>query len=279
MKSQNRNTSAVYYFLMIGIILTFGIGSALLVLFSPVESGRDVVAEVSQPELHAATRATAAPPEPAAKTPAQGPSVAAKAAAFVAAVQSTIGSGRELPQIAVAPPANASVPPAPAAAASTARASDATAPAAPPEQIAPAARAVRPAEKKRPVKEAKKVAIAEEPGKPQQDRQDPPVQTPDFRATGPKPAPAGGAVASTDSEAPAKASSKVRPALVSKPYAPEVMAATSEKAWVKLDEHRTVTVTKGQAVPGLGVFQGLKENGAARFDAINNTFTIKEAHD
>jgi hypothetical protein len=46
---------------------------------------------------------------------------------------------------------------------------------------------------------------------------------------------------------------------------PTVVMANGDKAWVKLDDQRTVIITKGQEVPGLGTFHGA-DKGAAKFD-------------
>jgi len=47
---------------------------------------------------------------------------------------------------------------------------------------------------------------------------------------------------------------------------PTLVMANGDKAWVKLDEQRTVIITKGQAVPGLGTFHGADKSGA-KFDS------------
>ncbi|KWU17779.1 hypothetical protein AS149_13750 [Burkholderia cenocepacia] len=49
---------------------------------------------------------------------------------------------------------------------------------------------------------------------------------------------------------------------------PSVVARSSsgDRAWVRLGETRTVIVSKGQAVPGLGTFQGADSKGA-KFDS------------
>lgn len=47
---------------------------------------------------------------------------------------------------------------------------------------------------------------------------------------------------------------------------PTLVMANGDKAWVKLDEQRTVIITKGQDVPGLGTFHGADKNGA-KFDS------------
>jgi hypothetical protein len=49
---------------------------------------------------------------------------------------------------------------------------------------------------------------------------------------------------------------------------PTVVMANGDKAWVKLDDQRTVIITKGQEVPGLGTFHGA-DKGAAKFDTGN----------
>lgn len=56
------------------------------------------------------------------------------------------------------------------------------------------------------------------------------------------------------------------PALVPTPPAPVVVMATEEKAWVKLDDRRTVIVPKGSPVQGLGVYHGV-DGRNAKFDA------------
>lgn len=49
---------------------------------------------------------------------------------------------------------------------------------------------------------------------------------------------------------------------------PTVVMANGDKAWVKLDDQRTVIISKGQDVPGLGTFHGA-DKGAAKFDSGN----------
>ncbi|PNG49979.1 MULTISPECIES: hypothetical protein [unclassified Variovorax] len=41
---------------------------------------------------------------------------------------------------------------------------------------------------------------------------------------------------------------------------------TGDKAWVRIGDQRTVIVSKGQSVPGLGVFHGAEGKGA-KFDS------------
>lgn len=47
---------------------------------------------------------------------------------------------------------------------------------------------------------------------------------------------------------------------------PVVVMATAQKAWVKVDDKQTVIVKKGEAVPGLGLFQGA-DSKSAQFDS------------
>lgn len=49
------------------------------------------------------------------------------------------------------------------------------------------------------------------------------------------------------------------------PDTPSVVAANGGQAWVRLSDHRTVIVKKGQTVPGLGTFMGT-EGGSPKFD-------------
>jgi len=72
--------------------------------------------------------------------------------------------------------------------------------------------------------------------------------------------------------APAKssptASSAVEPKPVRAPVAeqgPSVVAVSGEKAWIRLDDRRTVTVTKGQSLEGYGAFIGMAR-GVAKFE-------------
>lgn len=60
--------------------------------------------------------------------------------------------------------------------------------------------------------------------------------------------------------------SLIAPPLVPSSVTPSVVAVAGERAWVRLDDQKTVIVTKGQTVPGLGVFQGHDAKGA-KFDS------------
>jgi hypothetical protein len=53
--------------------------------------------------------------------------------------------------------------------------------------------------------------------------------------------------------------------LVEESVSPVVLSATADKAWVKLNDRKTVIVTKGQEVAPLGIYQGLVQN-KAKFD-------------
>lgn len=53
---------------------------------------------------------------------------------------------------------------------------------------------------------------------------------------------------------------------------PSVVAATAAQAWVKVNDHQTVIIKKGQSLTGLGTFQGV-EGTSAKFD--NKSITIK----
>lgn len=70
-----------------------------------------------------------------------------------------------------------------------------------------------------------------------------------------------------DTPRPVVKSARAAP-LVPSPSKPTVVMANGDKAWVKLDDQRTVIVTKGQDVPGLGTFHGA-DKGAAKFDSGN----------
>lgn len=54
------------------------------------------------------------------------------------------------------------------------------------------------------------------------------------------------------------------PPLVKVEVKPQVLAATAERAWVKLNDQRTVILNKGEALPGLGTYMGAPD-GVAKF--------------
>jgi len=88
------------------------------------------------------------------------------------------------------------------------------------------------------------------------------------RAAASKAEPKVGATASdaTAVEAPRQVVKSARATpLVPSSAKPTVVMANGDKAWVKLDDQRTVIITKGQEVPGLGTFHGA-DKGAAKFD-------------
>lgn len=77
------------------------------------------------------------------------------------------------------------------------------------------------------------------------------------------PVSAGPAVSVAPAKAPPVVESTAPPVAVR--AKPQVVAATADRAWVKLDSQRTVIVGVGETVPGLGTYRG-KSGDSPRFD-------------
>ncbi len=239
------------------------------------------VASATQAVSVGASAASQAASVPAA--PASGPGAAGAPVPLVAASVITAVAPPSVPSVsAVAPPPATSTQPSPGVAQRESPALVAKAPVkvatpvvvAPPPVLAPAPVTLRPAAQpraaERPVLHAQRPPVVTAL----------PAPTVAAQSTGPllPPAMAGGGIAPA-SEGPAvfKADSTstvktTKPAIAATPAnsAPALVTASGNKAWIRLDDRRTVTVEKGQSLEGYGVFIGV-EHGTAKFERGNIT--------
>lgn len=263
-------TSAVVPYMLAAVVLTFGATSAWSVLHSGM-SEAPAPREVSLLAAQGSAHATA---------PVQVVQPPAQTAADPELAQATLPAS---PVRASAPP----IEPAPAPAPSRQKPAEAPAPIPSPKQEPASAKSAekpvtRPAPPKHapavPVGSAQKSKLAQSttlglppaipvpasptltptappaPPVPVVDHAAPPVQTP-----GPSisiaPAKSGG---SAEGPKLASAASGAR-------TKPQVVAATADRAWVKIDAQKTVIVVVGETVPGLGTYRGKSSDGP-RFD-------------
>lgn len=278
MTPRTRPPSAWVPYLLMSGILAFGIGAATLVLLSDDPSSEPSPVAIARGEQRDAPES----PDEAAPVPASPASAPAPVAApvpsttVVGKTATTKPSAAPTAASAVTQPATARAPatpaprPAPVAAAVAARPA-ATSEAAPkpiPVKRRPAAEPAPEPEvaftKTPPKVEGKVVLKSEDPAPtPAPAARSAPAATPaETKSAGIDTKPAG----EVEPVKPTGKSVHATPLVAPPPAKPTVVMATGEKAWVKLDDQRTVIVPKGQEVPGLGVFHGTEGRGA-KFDS------------
>ncbi len=250
------NSVAPAYLLMAGI-LAFGLGSAYMVLRPDSAGSPEPVRAVQQTVAAAAPSQVA---EPGAASAASAPVAEALPGAASAAAPNS-GSAPVEPR--AAEPAAKPVKPAPRA---SAPARKAVTP--PPAEAEPVAaertkvtRPKAPAGDNVPLASERDIPKAEAPSAERPDK----AEKADKLAKPEADKPAR-PVKPDEAESRGAVKPLTAPALVPIPAEPKVVAATDERAYVRLDEKRTVIVKKGDTVQGLGVYLGL-DGAKAKFES------------